>query len=69
MLAHKDLLLRVFCRRSTYKVSMCFDHCLPFHADLIIPVLRGFERAPFTCGANSARPASYRNVIRIVQKK
>jgi len=23
-----------FCSRSTYKVFMCFDHRLPFHADL-----------------------------------
>ena len=23
----------VFCRRPTYKVSMCFDRCMPFHRD------------------------------------
>jgi hypothetical protein len=24
----------VFCGLSTYKFSMCFDHCLPFHGDV-----------------------------------
>ena len=33
----------VFCRQSTYKFSMCFDHYLPFHGDLKNPSIRGFE--------------------------
>jgi hypothetical protein len=29
----------VFCGRSTYKVSMCFEDSLPFHGDVEIPSL------------------------------
>jgi hypothetical protein len=33
----------VFCRRSTYKFSMCFDHCLPFHGNLKNPSITRFS--------------------------